>query len=116
MAIHKVIDHTQSAFFEGRGLLDSVLVASETIDEVRRKKKSCVIVKVDYEKAYDSWDFLFYMMKRLGFCVKRILWIRECLESSTISVLVNGSPTQEFCPSKGLRQGDPLAPFLFFLS
>ena len=117
MAIHKIIDHTQSAFLEGRGLLDSVLVASETIDEVRRKKKSYVIVKVDYEKAYDSirWDFLFYMMKRLGFCAKWILWIRECLESSTILVLVNGNPTQEFCPSKGLRQGDPLALFLFLI-
>ena len=42
-------------------------------------------------------------------------WIRGCLESSTISILVNGSPTEQFAPTKGLRQGDPLAPFLFLI-
>jgi len=92
-----------------------VVVANEVIDDVRRKRDKCIIVKVDFEKAYDSidWAFLMYMMGRLGFCSKWIRWIRGCLESSTISVLVNGSPTWEFKPQKGLRQRDPLAPFLF---
>lgn len=44
-----------------------------------------------------------------------IKWIRSCLESSTIFILVNGSPTEQFHPSKGLRQGDPQAPFLFLI-
>ena len=84
------------------------------MDELRRRKKSGVVVKLDFEKAYDSvsWEFLFYMMGRLGFCEK---WIRACLESATVSVLVNGSPTKEFKPSRGLRQGDPMAPFLFLI-
>jgi len=68
-----------------------------------------VIVKLDFEKAYDSvsWEFLFYMMGRLGLCGKWVQWIRVCLESATVSVLVNGSPTKEFKPTRGLRQGDP---------
>jgi len=116
--LNKVIDPRQSAFLEGRGLLDSVLVANETIEKVKRKKKECVVFKVDYEKVYDSvsWEFIYYMLGRLGFCGKWIEWIKNCLESSSISVLVNGSSTTEFKPLKGLRQWDPLAHFLFLIA
>ena len=50
----KVIDDRQSTFLEGRGLQDSVLVANEVLEKMKRKKRSCVFFKVDYEKAYDS--------------------------------------------------------------
>ena len=75
----------------------------------------CACVKVDYEKVYDSirWEFLYYMLHRLGFHNKWINWVKGCLKSTSVSVLVNGSPTEEFRPSRGLRQGDLLAPFLF---
>jgi len=115
--ISKFINTRQSAFLEGMSLLDSVLVANEVLEEVKRRKKSCVYFKVDYEKAYDSvsWEFLYYVLGRLGFCEKWIIWIKSCLESSSVSVLVNGSHISEFYPKRGLRQGDPLAPFLFLI-
>jgi len=93
-------------------------VANETLEEVKRKKKECVVFKVDYEKAYDSvsWEFIYYMLERLDFCGKWIEWIKNCLESSSISMLVNGSQTTEFKPFKGLRQGDPLTPFLILIA
>jgi len=55
------------------------------------------------------------MLGRLGFHQKWIQWIKACLTSATISVLVNGSPTKEFKPKRGLRQDDPLTPFLFII-
>jgi len=58
---------------------------------------------------------MFYMMGRLGFYRKWIGWIKACMKSSTISVLVNGNPTKEFQPKIGLRQEGPITPFLFLV-
>jgi len=112
-----IIDDYQSAFLSDRGLMNSVVMANEVLEEIRSKTKSGVCFKVDFEKAYDSvrWNFLLYMLRRLGFHDKWILWVKGCLASSYVSVLVNGSPSEEFKPSKGLRKGDPLTPFLFLV-
>jgi hypothetical protein len=55
------------------------------------------------------------MLDRLGFCEKLIRWIRACVFAGNLSILVNGSPTKEFNIQRGLKQGDPLAPFLFLI-
>lgn len=81
------------------------------------KKVPTLVLKVDYEKAYDSvkWSFFIYTLSRMNFDGKWIRWIKGCLKSSSVSVLVNGSPTDAFKMEQGLRQGDPLASFLFLI-
>ncbi|KAK9065703.1 hypothetical protein SSX86_015104 [Deinandra increscens subsp. villosa] len=76
-----------------------------------------MVFKIDFAKAYDSvsWDYLDTMLLFMGFGYKWRQWIRNCLTSTRSSVLINGSPTCEFNIGRGLRQGDPLAPFLFIL-
>jgi len=110
-----LIDERQTTFIEGQHLLPSTLIANEVIHEAKSRNRPSLVFKADFEKAYDSvsWDFLPYMWRRMVFCEKWISWIEGCLKSASISILINDSPSSEFIPQRGLRQGDPVAPLLF---
>ncbi|GJU19224.1 putative RNA-directed DNA polymerase, eukaryota, reverse transcriptase zinc-binding domain protein [Tanacetum coccineum] len=101
-----------------RNILDGPLVLNEVMAWHRSRKKQLMIFKVDFEKEFDSlkWDFLDLVMEKLGFDIRWRSWIKGCLHNARASVLVNGSPTNEFEIFRGLGQGDPLSPFLFILA
>nr|GEX49538.1 putative RNA-directed DNA polymerase, eukaryota, reverse transcriptase zinc-binding domain protein [Tanacetum cinerariifolium] len=112
------ISPVQSAFIKGRYILDGPLILNEILTESRQHHKKLLVLKVFFEKAFDSlrWDFLDKVMEKIGFGTKWRSWISGCLRNARSSILVNGSPTKEFKIFKGLRQGDPLSYFLFILA
>nr|XP_043629901.1 uncharacterized protein LOC122601202 [Erigeron canadensis] len=107
----------QTAFLEDRLISDGPLILNEVISWIRKNKKKAFIFKVDFNKAYDNvnWCFLIDILSQLGFPRKWCDWIYVVLASARSAVLVNGSPTFEFQCFKGMRQGDPISPFLFIV-
>jgi hypothetical protein len=82
----RLVASTQSAFLQGRQLVDGVVVVNEVVDLAKRTGQSCMIFKVDFEKAYDSveWSYVNYMLDRFGFCAKWKDWIRACVFSGNM--------------------------------
>ena len=115
-----IISDTQSAFVHGRLITNNVLVAFKSMHHIHHKKggkKGEMALKLDMSKAYDriKWVCLEKIMTKLGFVKKWRNLIMRCVSLVSYSVKINGKPKGHIITTRGLRQEDPLSPYLFLL-
>ncbi|CAN1165788.1 Transposon TX1 uncharacterized 149 kDa protein [Linum perenne] len=115
-----IVSEMQAAFTSGRAIQDNIIIVHEVMHHFKNRSGKLawdMMIKMDMKKAYDmvDWEGLDSILRAMGFSQTWCNWIQECIRTVKFSVMFNGGPSEPFTPTRGIRQGDPISPYLFII-
>ena len=113
--LNDVISPEQTTFLPLRYISDNIVLTQETLHWAKASRQPSVFIKLDFANAYDkvSWRFLFHAMRSMSYHEQYVPWVQLLFRNASAAINLNGNPGKEFKIERGVRQGCPLAPYIF---